>query len=240
LEQFTSYPKDLREQLTLLVVDDGSPSGLKAQEYITLSHRQLLRIRIARVQINKPWNTPGARNLAFHVADTANVLMIDSDLLVPLETMRAVLTWKILQQEQQDDHHHVAHQFNRTRLDGTYKTHPSASYISVNAYWASGGCEEDFSGNYGSEDVAFWYHFEKHKNNQIVEHSEIFLHQFDKEPCEGVVPISMKKACREARIQLPALPRYIEVNQARFYSRIQKGCWSNRFLRFPWVLLEAE
>eukprot|EP00339_Tiarina_fusa_P011108 CAMPEP_0117015572 /NCGR_PEP_ID=MMETSP0472-20121206/12417_1 /TAXON_ID=693140 ORGANISM="Tiarina fusus, Strain LIS" /NCGR_SAMPLE_ID=MMETSP0472 /ASSEMBLY_ACC=CAM_ASM_000603 /LENGTH=240 /DNA_ID=CAMNT_0004719405 /DNA_START=230 /DNA_END=947 /DNA_ORIENTATION=- len=159
LENFVSYPEALRQKIVLLIVDDGSPEpSLTASTYITQDHRAKLDIRNAYIQQNTPWNTPGARNLAFHVATTDSVFMIDADLLIPVETMEKAAHLADLSSSPEAIHTgFIAHQFNRTRPSGEYKVHPSAMLLDVSAFWLSGGCEEDFSGHYGSEDSAFWY-----------------------------------------------------------------------------------
>jgi hypothetical protein len=276
MDQFISYPKDLRDKIQLVIVDDGSPPGLCAQDYITQHHRSFFPriMMIAHITTNRPWNTPGARNLAFSLetATTSTtqqqqqqqrrVLMIDLDLLVPEETARAVSKWKtrIITRATTPSENGgedtvvvvLAHQFNRTQLDRrTFKIHPSAVFLDTQAYWATGGAEEDFSGQYGSEDVAFWYKFEQHRLHKRVVHSDIYLHQFDiEEPCNISTSSStfrsqqrhpqqqqQQQACQRALQELPTFAKQKEINWARFLSKKESGCWSNQYLRFPWELV---
>jgi len=146
LEQFSSYPSDVRQQFALLVVDDGSPApNLTAQSYVTQKHRQALTIEIAYIQKNIPWNTPGARNLAFKVASTDKVLMIDTDLFITLEVMEKALKWKTRTENPPGGY--IGHTFNRKKPSGQYQAHPSAMLMDVGGFWKAGGMEEDFSGN---------------------------------------------------------------------------------------------
>ena len=49
LKNFASYPKQLRQCLTLLIVDDGSPPGLRAQDVVSYEYKQSYQIRIASI-----------------------------------------------------------------------------------------------------------------------------------------------------------------------------------------------
>lgn len=91
LDHFATYPQHLLKDLNLLIVDDGSPVGLRAQDIVPQHHKQAYRIRIVSILEDVPWNTPQARNLAFYNTDTFLVLMIDLDLLVPQETFSSLL-----------------------------------------------------------------------------------------------------------------------------------------------------
>ena len=260
LDNFMSYPDELKEKFTLLIVDDGSPDpSLSAKtyvsnnkKYVTISSNNKLDIRVAYIKQNILWNTPGARNLAFHVAETPTVLMIDSDLIIPQETMEKALTWKTrrpqlaskLADPSSIHSGFIGHQFNRTKPNnGGYKIHPSAMLMDVESFWEVGGFEEDFAGNYGNEDVAFWYRYKdkkQHPRNLHMEHKWALLEQFDEDdPCNPQILSTpqLVESCRNASKQLPKLRRQPEINEAKFRRRRETKNWSNSYLRFPWKMV---
>ena len=247
LDHFATLPEEVLQKFQLLIVDDGSPSGLQAQDYILLYPHPLSRqrviqstnLRLAQISNNIPWNTPGARNLAFYMAhEQQRVLMIDLDLQIPLSSMRQILELPTRLQSGDDPNAAIAYQFNRTQLDGTYKVHPSATLMDTQAFWNAGGMEEDFSGHYGHEDVAFWYKFDQNPKNQRVVADSVNIIQFDQEPCEGIDP-SYYDTCIQARKTLPKLSRDTVPNERKFLSKKTSGCWSNKFLRFPFQVVQG-
>ena len=94
LEVFNSYTPNLKNQFTLLIVDDGFPDGLQARNYITQKNYNF-RIHIARIVEDIVWNIGGARNLAFFLAKTDSVLLLDLDVLVSEETVQQMVEWKM-------------------------------------------------------------------------------------------------------------------------------------------------
>lgn len=235
LENFASYPEDIRKHLTLLIIDDGSPEGLRATDYIDWSkYDSQFRIRLARITTDKQWNIGGARNLAFYLADTKTALLLDLDVMVPMETMKTAMTWKT-----RNETHILAHRFNRKRPDGREQKHPAICVIDVNAYWENGGCDEDFCGNYGYTDVHFWFRWRKDKNRVKIDHLDTFIIEFEQKACDetliGTNEQDLKK-CQNARKQVKKGGKELKANHAVYKLKTLEGCWSNKYLRFGWIL----
>jgi len=188
----------LETSFTLLIVDDGSPVGLRAEEYMIHKHddneepgvdyyEKIPTLHLVQIDQDLPWNQPGARNLAMHVLGTMYgsdlmVIMLDLDLLLPLDILQSIMSLA----GNGDDATTtttaastsvVAHSFNRTRPDGiSYKEHPSAMAIAVKHWWqGGGGMDEDFSGHYGSEDTAFWERWNIGNNNNYNNQQNSFI-----------------------------------------------------------------
>jgi hypothetical protein len=260
LETLASYPLELQQQLTLLIIDDGSPIGLRATDYMDRSHFQTtlsVRIRITRVTRDIAWNIGGARNLAFYLVDTSKVLLLDLDMMVPVETMTEVLTspsWSTMNGTLE-----LAHRFNRKRLNGKAQKHPAVSVLDVASYWKSGGCDEDFVGQYGYTDVHFWHRWRLDPIRRVVEHPTTFIHEIhhedycsvewlakgmniqDKEKDTTTTTTTtttlhqLEQTCRTALAALKVPGKWgQQFNKIKIRQKMETGCWSNLFLRFPW------
>lgn len=234
LDSFASYPVDIQKQLTILIIDDGSPQGLRAKEYIS-DHIQSshFRIRIALITTDLAWNIGGARNLAFHIVDTWRVLLLDLDMIVPIETMQAVLTW-----ETRNSTHIMAHKFNRLRPNGKTGRHPAVSLLDVEAYWESGGCDEDFCGRYGFTDVHFWKRWQAKKGRVVLNKMKMFIVEVEQNACDAtfITSPAAHQTCIESfnGLQLPS--KNSDPNRQLIMKKIQTGCWSPSYLRFAWMI----
>jgi hypothetical protein len=287
LRQLNHYGNDLLKQdptlqqtMTLLIVDDGSPPGLRAEEYLMNQHDffQLIpNLHLVQIDQDLPWNQPGARNLAIHTLGTLYgphlmVVVLDLDLLLPLPTLQSILSRALTESSSltpSSSNTLMAHTFNRTRPDGiTYKEHPSAMAILVQDWWqGAGGMDEDFSGHYGSEDTAFWWkwgvqeqdvndHGKNNNNNnnnnnsnqdqrQKRHHTDWILSQFDLKqgdcdsawitnPVQREKCVSAKQQHQRDLEQRGVNNRNTNLNVVKLKRKIQTGCWSNTYLRFPW------
>ena len=138
LETFvSSYPIHIQNQISILIVDDGSPVGLRATEYLDIiekSHSQqqvggggdinspfqhLHSIRIVRVLIDKAFNHGGARNLACYVCETEKILLLDLDMLIDQQMIQQILPLSLIEQQEEGEgtgqRRSIAHRFNRIR-----------------------------------------------------------------------------------------------------------------------------
>jgi hypothetical protein len=138
-------PKTLRDQLGMVVVDDGSPSDPAEGRDIGLP------LSIYRIDVDIRWNQDAARNIAVHHARTQWLLLTDIDHLVPWETWHALLVTKKLSKE------HV-YRFSRATLDNDdpprlspYKPHPNSWLMTKAMYDHIGGMDERFAGHYGTD-----------------------------------------------------------------------------------------
>ena len=78
--------------------------------------------------------------------------------------------------------------FNRRNPDGTFKVHWGVMFLSSDAYWAVGGCDEDFVGHYGGTDVHFFHRVRIHPEIRDSIRYDMTLQQLDYQmsPCEGL------------------------------------------------------
>lgn len=166
-----SYPPAVRARVHLLIIDDGSPTGLDAASHVppTLGPPRFASLAIVRIDQQLAWNTGGARNLAFHLARTRRVLVLDVSTPAPPKVIAAALRLPARSLDgtplvhrfgcEQQDHHTGtkthSHHGSNDKLEPSIA--PVAMLIHRRSYWAAGGCDEDFTGNFGQVEEHFWH-----------------------------------------------------------------------------------
>ncbi len=140
LAHWASYPSDLAAYLSIIVVDDGSPT----QPASTVPRPALRDVRLFRITPDIRWNWLAARNIGLHHAADGWCLVTDMDHVVPSGTLRACITG------QHDPR--VAYAFSRQEHTGAPAMPHSASFfLTRQMFWTTGGYDEALSGHYGTD-----------------------------------------------------------------------------------------
>lgn len=143
LEHWSLLPVDVRDRLTVIVVDDGSPTQPAEAVYERFALRSFA-LRLFRIDVDVRWNWLAARNIGFHYAADAWVLVTDIDHVVPVETFRSILFSAHDRQ--------VVYAFQRREHTGAWITPHSASFLMTRSlFWTIGGYDETLSGHYGTD-----------------------------------------------------------------------------------------
>lgn len=138
LAVWSAYPAELRQHLSVIVVDDGSP------EPATLPSASPFSLRLFRIGIDLPWNWLAARNIGAHYAPDGWMLLTDMDHVVPVETVARLI------HGQHDPR--VVYVFQRQEHTGAMVPPHSASFfLTRELFWAIGGYDEELSGRYGTD-----------------------------------------------------------------------------------------
>jgi len=145
LERLRALPEALKDELAVIVVDDGSPDGDAQGEKIGCP------LTIFKITVDIRWNQDAARNIAAHHADTRWLLLTDIDHLVPRETYERIIQRKLSKG--------VVYRFSRETLERAgsdppttpYKPHPNSWLMTRNTYERIGGYDERFAGFYGTD-----------------------------------------------------------------------------------------
>lgn len=151
-----TYPDHVREEIRLLVVDDGSPEpALEVLGELPALPSQFSLYRIAQ---DIPWNRGGARNLGSQVATTPWLLHLDIDHILPPPAATTLLDMDLSAARW--------YRFERFRVgaaDDTRKKDacdPAETFAKIkphgdsylcprSLYWRVGGYDEDYSGCLG-------------------------------------------------------------------------------------------
>jgi hypothetical protein len=247
LSNFANYPAEIQDQLSIIIVDDGSPPGLQAGEYIGYfisTSAFHFRLQLARISTSIDWNVEGSRNLAFYLADTQRGVMLDLDMLVPVETMQEALRWnltsiRLSNETQATQEVTVAHKFNRRTPNGKESFHHALAVLDINEYWRAGGLDEDFAGAYGfGTELHFWFVW-KIGERVVENHANTFLLELDTDACDPnwIHSSDLLKKCKAARSKLPSLNKNKKPNR-RLWKKKSQGrvSRSNSYLRFNWTI----
>lgn len=153
LEWMHRWPTRLQKEVSVILVDDGSPvrPALPVIEaYLAQCKRDGraadFGLSLYRIGVDVRWNWIACRNLAMAEAKTEWRLMTDIDHLVPAETGEMICTGRHLEARR-------IYRFNRVDYpDGTpYKPHPNSWLMTGEMFDRTGGYDERFSGFYGTD-----------------------------------------------------------------------------------------
>ncbi len=137
-----AYPDFVREHLSAIVVDDGSPQS--PADAVLAGFVMPFPVRLFRIERDVPWNWLAARNIGMKYAAEGWCLLTDMDHVIPVSTARAVVF----------GHHKadVIYAFSRLEHSGEVITPHSASFLMTRSlFWTIGGYDEALSGHYGSD-----------------------------------------------------------------------------------------
>lgn len=144
LETWASYPPELRDRFLFIVADDCSP---EPAEPVIREHKGDVRVELYRVEIDKPWGWPAAKNIAMHHAPDGPCLITDIDHVLEPADAEHLLRLKV-----KPDAHYIP----RRRKAGDrseYKRHPSSYVMQRSLFWTIGGFEEKWLGLYGTDSM---------------------------------------------------------------------------------------
>jgi hypothetical protein len=157
LEAIAELKPWVREQLELIVVDDGSPTKPAAdvdRVVVKLGRARrrpgrgaagLFAFSLFRMGVDVPWNMDACRNLAASKAKTDWLLLTDIDHLVPEKTWVKLITAAL--------NPGAAYKFGRVNdPDMTpYKPHPNTWLMTRALFDKAGGYDERLAGWYGTD-----------------------------------------------------------------------------------------
>jgi len=227
IEEWWKYNVAYKDNLTIIVVDDGSP--LKAAHHV-LCDAVLpdLDIRLYQIKENIPWNTPGVFNLGFSEAPDGWVLLNGIDHLLPADEFEKVMRDGVLGGGL-DPAYAYRPARAKVKPDGSldqYKPPYGILFIQRAVFWQVGGYDEDFSGCYGSNSSLFQKSLQKHA--PIINKEEYHMWYFNRAMIEDASVTDWGR--KESK-------RAVALNEA-LTDKIKKtkkvGYKPKNYLRFTW------
>lgn len=145
---WANYPDDLKAQIEIVIVDDGSP-----EPAIDVPRPDgLPALRIFRVLEDKPWNQHGARNIAAHEAEGPWLFLTDMDHVLPGSSLRELLSRSANAEGVFTFHRLDAPNLTPKRNDrGELHPHVNTFALPKSLYWTVGGYDEALCGFYGTD-----------------------------------------------------------------------------------------
>lgn len=155
LALWRQFSPALRARLSFLVIDDHSDEQLQVD-------KGDLDLRLVRVDDDIAWNMPGCRNLAATLCETPWMLFFDVDNVASEASLL-----KLVNALPRLDRNRL-HVFRRTENGVDVEPHINSFLITRQGFFRAGGYDEDFSGHYGFEDVAFRMMWRKHVGTEVL------------------------------------------------------------------------
>lgn len=141
LRRWTTYPHELLRQLSVIVVDDGSPDYPAVD--VLRDFALPFPLRLFRIGVDVRWNWLAARNVAMYHAHGWCVLT-DMDHMVPEPTLRSIVFGKLWPS--------YIYRFTRREWTGeSIHPHPNSMLMTSTTFWDVGGYDEALSGHYGTD-----------------------------------------------------------------------------------------
>lgn len=155
-EQFrvwAGYPRELKSQIEVIVIDDGSPEpAISVPRPEGLPSLTIGRLADVDDPFRPPWRQDAARNRAAYEARGAWLFLSDMDHILPADSLQALIDRCVAGPD-------VAYTF--LRLDaptlepkiknGARHPHPNTYAMRKQRYWMVGGYDEDLCGLYGTD-----------------------------------------------------------------------------------------
>lgn len=219
LLSYSKYPAPLLDRVQFVCVDDGSPVPPVLPEDLDLN------LLLLRVEENRPWNQPGARNLGVVYARCDKVLLTDLDHEVPPQTLARLVAAP-------RPGRRLFKLSRRTPGGQRCKPHANTFLVSRGRFLELYGYDEEFCGAYGFDDLWF-LRWQRYHGTRIRRLPRRYF-------------VRLRWSTQDRPVH--SLVRDRSIN-ADLYRRKRRACetigpdagHSRRFLCFPWrVVLDRQ
>lgn len=136
IEYYDGLNKEIKNRFEIILIDDCSP------EEVHLSECNL-NVSVYKILDDIPWNIPGARNLGVSCACGDNIALVDMDHYFSANAIEKMVNANLKDKE--------VWLFKRFRDNQKHITHKATLFMRKSTFFEVNGCDEDFSGNYGSD-----------------------------------------------------------------------------------------
>jgi hypothetical protein len=148
-DTINEYSEEVKKNLQVIVVDDGSPVGHRAEEAIEKYGLKAngFDFELYRIMTDLKWNQDGARNLGADRASNQWLLLTDIDHLIYPRAMEKIMGAKL--------NIYMFYTFTRLLYPdmGPKKAHPNSYLMTKQLYWQIGGYDEIYCGHYGTDGI---------------------------------------------------------------------------------------
>ena len=205
---WSAYPSDLKDQIEIVIVEDGTPAGQQAVSVPrpgTLPKLRIYRLKDEPAGPIPPWRQHAARNRAAYEAGGEWLFLTDMDHVIPEASLRAL--FEKLKTASPDDVH-TFHRVDAPKLTptkndrGEPKPHCNTFAMTKAKYWKVGGYDEDAVG-YGTDS---YFRRRLYAQREAVHLTEIPIIRYPREviadasTCEvGIDPRALRNRGRRSQ-----------------------------------------
>lgn len=140
IQGWMQYPEALRQYLSVIVVDDGSPRE-PAESVLRSVARRGLHLRLFRIDVDVRWNWLAARNIGMKHGASGWRVMTDMDHVINEHVLRS-LVYGV---------HDENTIYRFSRVGTKTHPHPNSWFMTQAMFWKIGGYDEACSGYYGTD-----------------------------------------------------------------------------------------
>ncbi len=155
VEFWKSLDPAITSRIEFICIDDFSDPPLTIQK----GH---LNLRLFRVTDDIDWNMPGCKNLGAAMARADWLLFFDIDALVDAQGLGLMVG--AMEQLNPD----TLYSFRRMHDGQEVDPHINTLLMTKRGFFRAGWMDEDFSGHYGYEDVAFHHMWRHHVGKEVL------------------------------------------------------------------------
>ncbi len=181
LRLYEKLPEAIRTAVEFVIVDDGSPIEYDVGVFD-------LNITWLRINQDIPWNQAGARNLGVTYAKSDKIFITDLDHELPESTFNYLINcrnpgrnfYKIYRESRENG---VIKRGKVCNIGDMYYGHPNTFFMSRARFMRFFGYDEEFAGNYGSEDFRFvkYQKYQGSRQHYLPKRIRCFEREVDRE-----------------------------------------------------------
>lgn len=147
IQLLNSYHDEIKNKIRLIYVDDSSVQTAE-------KHLEKLNLKYSLYYITEDigWNNGGAKNLGLYNSNNDWKIVLDIDMFLTENILREIIQYP---KKENYVYKFITNEIENEQED-LYKTYPGAMMIHKTALNKIGYFDEDFCGNYGCEDKAYF------------------------------------------------------------------------------------
>lgn len=145
------WTPEQKKNVEIIIVDDCSPEPI---DLGLLRPHKDLNLSVYKVIDDIFWNTPGVKNLGFTVAQADWVIAADMDIICTRDTLTGL--WNLDYTDDKNQYWPYLNFPSKNHPERLRHPHVNSYVMNKRVFWELGGYDEDFSGQYGYEDI--WFH----------------------------------------------------------------------------------
>lgn len=218
IDIYSRYNKAILKHIHFVFVDDGSKNPITIAEDVHLNYT------LVRINENIKWNQAGARNLGVQYARSKRVIVTDLDILFPENLLESLLSFY--------PPGNSIFRFDTYANLKQIESHFNVFFMNKDVFLRTKGVDEEFSGEYGQEDV-FFYFLQKAIGTKFYRYS--FSNIVHKEH-KNVEQTEHNKLVRDMSRNSEILERKMQIIKSEDKDPLEAR--SNLYLNFTWKVLQ--